>query len=430
MGMSLDWRSRKTLVIESDDWGVCSWAPDRATFETVRQMEVTRDYFERLKSWIAGSLETPGEMERLFVFLERYRGRDGRLANLVANYGVANPDYDRIEQSGMQQYYDLFLDEGFPRGWERGDIISKAREGISRGVWVAEYHTRLHHAQPYKWLEAVRQGSPQASALFAHSMFQCEERRREYEDMTPSQQVAWAVPAIRRMAKLFGRPARCGINSDAYLETEKIWAAEGIQVRLDRNSTPNAGSAEPLTEPLMGSVQPDSGLTYLRRNCYLEPLGSGDLEDPRGAKAAYDAILHIWEAGEPAVCSSHRKNYVSLIAEETDNGYDQAEWLLGKLTDEHPDMYFLSSWEVAQMCRQGASAELFGDHVVVRNWTDREMRVTQCLPENSRPGDYRVLIGDHVPGLEYDDGNMTVFCAPGDYLIELETTCSMAKKPG
>jgi hypothetical protein len=66
----------------------------------------------------------------------------------------------------------------------------------------------------------------------------------------------------------------------------------------------------------------------------------------------------------------------------------------------------------------------------VRNWTDREMRVTQCLPENSRPGDYRVLIGDHVPGLEYDDGNMTVFCAPGDYLIELETTCSMAKKPG
>ena len=331
--MAVDWSARKALVIESDDWGICSWAPDRATFEKVRGLEVVRDYWARLGGWIAGTLESASDMERLFEFLERYRGRDGRPVSFVACYVVANPDYERIAASGLQEYHDVFLDEGVPSRWERGDILNKARDGMRRGVWLPEFHARLHHAQPLKWLQSVRDGSPQASALFEHQMFQCEERRPEYEDMTPEQQAEWIVPAIRRMDALFGRVAKCGVNGDATAETEKVWAGQGIKARMCRGNVSNAESRHP-QEEAMGRLLPEVDMTYLSRNCSLEPLGSGDLEHPSGAIAAAEAAVNAWQRGVPAVCSSHRKNYLSLIDEETENGYDQAAWFFDKLTAE------------------------------------------------------------------------------------------------
>ncbi len=419
--MNIDWSTRKVLVVESDDWGICSWAPDPETFEEVRKLDVVQEYWQKLAGWVGGTLESPADMERLFGFLERYRGRDGRSPNFVACYVVANPDYDRILASDLQEYHDIFLDEGVPSRWERGDLLAKAKEGMKRGVWLPEFHARLHHAQPHKWLQAVRDGSPQAAAIFQYQMFQCEERRPEYEDMSPQQQAEWIVPAIRRMDKLFGRLPKCGVNSDAMPETEQIWAGEGLHVRMCRGNLPNNRSAASHHETLMGAYQrPDLDMTYLSRNCFLEPLGSGDLDHPSGAIAAAEAAVNDWSRGVPAVCSSHRKNYLSMIDGETQNGYDQAEWFFDKLTSGHPDLYFLTSWEVAQMYRRGASIELFGDHAIVRNWTDAETSVSEQLPEGVEPGALHVLTGGRLPAIEFDGGAMTAFVAPGDYLIELD----------
>lgn len=417
--MSIDWSARKAFVVESDDWGVCAWCPDIEAFEAARELEATREYWQRLSGWVAGSLETPADMERLFGFLETYTGRDGRPANFVPCYGVANPDYDAIRENGLTEYRDIFLDQGVPTGWERGDLPEKAKEGMRRGVWLPEFHTRLHHAQPRKWLASVREGSPHARAIFAYNMFQCEERRPEYEDMTPEQQAEWIVPAIRRMEILFNRVPKCGVNSDASIETEKVWRAQGLYARMCRNNVHNAATGDPATEQLMGFHQAESDMIYLSRNCFLEPLGSGDLNHPSGAVAAYEAVLNDWKRGVPAVCSSHRKNYVSFVEQDIQNGYAQAAWLYDRLTSEHPDLHFLTSWEVAQMYRDGASIELFGDHAVVRNWTDAEATVSEHLPHGVTPGVEHVLTGGKVAGIEFEDGRVSVTVAPGDYLIEL-----------
>ncbi len=417
--MSVDWSVRRAFVMESDDWGVCAWCPDIEAFEAVRQLDAVREYWERLSGWVAGSLETPDDMERLFGFLENYTGCDGRPANIVSCYGVANPDYDAIREAGLSQYHDIFLDEGVPSGWERGDLPGMAKDGMRRGVWVPEFHTRLHHAQPRKWLASVREGSPHAAAIFDHNMFQCEERRPEYEDMTPSEQAEWIVPAIQRMQKLFNRAPKCAVNSDATIETERIWRAQGLQVRMCRNNVPNAATGDPGREQLMGFYQADSDMIYLSRNCFLEPLGSGDLDHPSGARAAYEAVLNDWRRGVPAVCSCHRKNYVSFLEQETENGYSQATWLYDVLTSQHPDIYFMTSWEVAQMYRNGASVEVFGDHAVVRNWTASEQTVSEALPEGVAPGAAHVLTSGAVAGVEFDEGRVGVTVAPGDYLVEL-----------
>jgi hypothetical protein len=417
--MNVDWTSRKALAIESDDWGICSWCPDLQTFTEVRQLDVVHDYFDRLGGWVAGGLETPEDMERLFSFLEGYRGRDGRPAVFTPCYAVANPDYDRIIESDLAEYHDIFLDEGVPGRWQHTDILGKAREGMRRGVWLPEFHTRLHHAQPYKWLQAVREGSPQAAALFERQIFQCEERRPEYEDMTPREQADWIVPAIRRMDKLFGRLPRCGINSDAGPETEKIWAAQGLRVRMNRGSVSNAQSADPPQLPVMGTYRADIDMTYLSRNCFLEPLGSGDLNHPSGAIPAAQTAINNWQHRLPTVCSSHRKNFLSYIEQETENGYDQAERFFDKLTSDHPDIYFLTSWEVAQMYRQAASLEFFGDHIIARNWGTDDTQATGQLPAPLRPREAQTMTTGRVLDMDFADGWITVTMQPGDYHIQL-----------
>ena len=418
--MDVDWTSRKALVMESDDWGICSWCPDRQTFAEVRQLDVVQEYFGRLSGWVAGGLETPDDMERLFQFLEGYHGRDGRPVVFTPCYAVANPDYEKIIESDLAEYHDIFLDEGVPGRWQHADILGKAREGMTRGVWMPEFHTRLHHAQPHKWLQAVRDGSPQAAKLFEYQMFQCEERRPEYEDMTPEQQAEWIVPAIRRMEKLFGRASRCGVNSDAGPETEAVWAAQGLRVRMCRGNVPNARTADPPQQPVMGTYRADIDMTYLSRNCYLEPLGSGDLNHTNGAIPAAQAALNNWQHGLPTVCSSHRKNFLSFIEEETENGYDQAAWFFDKLTSEHPDIYFLTSWELAQMYRQGASLEFFGDHIIARNWGAGETQVSGQLPGPLQPGEAHTMTAGRVLDMDFPDDLIAVTMQPGDYRIDVQ----------
>ncbi|MFO7948428.1 MAG: hypothetical protein R6V19_16620 [Armatimonadota bacterium] len=417
--MTIDWAKRKAVVIESDDWGICAWAPDREALQAVRQIDAVQEYLQSLPGWVDGSLETPADLERLFAFLEGFRGCDGRPVVFTACYAVANPDYRAIEAAGMQTYHDMFLDEGVPDRWERGDIVAKAREGMRRGVWCPEFHTRLHHAQPYLWLDAVREGDTGAAAIFPYQMFQCRERVGEYVDMTPEQQAEWIAPAIRRMEILFGQPARCAVNSDATDETEAVWADEGIRCRMCKGTGSWANEGEPNFSHPAGDLREDIEMTYLNRNTWLEPLGEGDLEGRRHAKHAYDEVIAAWENNRPAICSSHRKNYVSFVDEQVENGYRQAAWWLEKLVNEHPDLYFLTSWEVAQMYRQGASIQLLGDHAVARNWTEDEAQVTETLPDELEPGELHVLTGTQLAAIECHDREMTVTMAPGDYMIEL-----------
>ena len=418
--MPIDWSKRKAIAIESDDWGNCAWTPDLATFTAVREHPAVRDYHERpgIRHWVHGTLETPDDLQRLFDFLYLYRGGDGRPVVMTPCYTTGNPDYERIAAGGFTEYLDISLEQGVPSRWERGDIVGKAREGIARGVWSPEFHARLHHAQPYLWLEAVRSGNEEAAFLFEHQVFQCAARRPEYEGMTASEQNAWCSEGIARMRRCFGRPPHCGVNSDASVETEHIWVMAGLRCRLAVSAIANTGpTSAPVNE--MGAVNPASGLIHLNRNVHLEPLGSADLDHHNGARAAVLAVINCWQRGEPAVLSTHRKNFVSLDAHEELNGYDQFAWLLERLLAEHPDMVFLTSWEVAQLYRDGWSTEFFGDTVLVRNWSGQEQAVEFTLPPGKSARWAADIRTDSALPLDVAQTTARVFMPDGECVVQL-----------
>jgi len=405
-----DWSRHKVICFESDDWGCCCWTPSPAALQRVVAIREVREHFDRrrLWRWVDGSLETPEHVTALCDFLERFTGADGRPAVFTPCYIMGNPDFERIAAGGMAEYSDLLIDGAVPSAWELGDFIAPAREGIMRGVWRPEYHARLHHTQPYLWLETVREGHPEAAPLFEEQIFQQSGMRPEYQDMDEATQRDWVEGGMSSFERAFGYLPECAINCDASELTERIWWEWGVRTRLNRFPDEGVFGPSPFTE-----------MTYLRRNVRLEPLGIDDEYTASGFTGAWRELQQAWASGQPAIVSTHRKNYVSFVAEQQRQGYLQLELLLIGIAESYPDAVYLTSAEIGQLHRTGVSALAWPDEIVCRNYTRETRSIALPLPEGREivsavdlPSGEEVTVGE-------EDGSPMLVAPEGDFAVRL-----------
>lgn len=195
------WSETKAILRVSDHWGMCAWCPTVSVYEEMRTVEFMRN------PWSSGTLETPSDMERPFGLLERFRGGEDLPVLFVPMYIMGSPDLARVESSGYGPYTDVGFDAGVPRGWERGDLKEKGREGIERGVWNPGYHARAHHFSPRRCLERLRQGGEWAQYASTRNVYVCETVPAclpEYAGIRESEQVAWVADGLARFERAFG----------------------------------------------------------------------------------------------------------------------------------------------------------------------------------------------------------------------------------
>ena len=418
-----DWRSRKAIVFESDDWGDCTGTPDLETYERVRRHpRVQQLITERPRSGL-GTLEDRPQLEALFEVLERHHGGDGRAAVFTAFYVTHNPDYDAIRASDFTEYHDIPIDVGWPPGWRSEGAIAGAGDGMRRGVWFPEFHARLHHSSPHLWLEILRGGDEDTDVyrtLFDNHIYFFDRHLPEYERMPIAEQFAWLRGGVDAFKRALGVAPHCGVNSDAIPGTEESYALLGIRVRCLKSVVLNNGTqVRPYgklkpdgtmdgTTP-MGAYNPFLDLTYLNRNAFFE-VGGADrsvLDD------AYQAIVNCWQRGEPAVVSTHRSGYCSLDDDASQRGRDLLDDLLARFETEHPDAVYMTSWEVAQLCRTATSAARYGDQWVLRNYGSDAATVAVPEPVGASAVDLRT--GDRFgpPGPEPGVYRLP----PGDYSV-------------
>jgi len=416
----IDWCKRKAVVFESDDWGNCGTCPDLETLGRVRQHPtIVADEKERGPFWRADTLEDTAEMSALFEVLEEHRGDDGRAAVFTAFYPTCNPDYDAIRASGFTEYHDIPIDRGWSQGWSSDGAIPMAREGMRRGIWFPEFHARLHHSHPRNWLEILHGPHEETDIyrfLFDNHIFYHNRHLPEYEGMNIREQLDWLQPAVAAFERAFDVAPTCGVNSDAIPGTEESYALLGIRVRCLRSVVLNSGKqVRPYgtnkpdgtmdgTSP-MGAYNRFLDLVYLNRNAFFETSAQG----PEAVDESFQAIVNCWQRNEPAVTSTHRVHYCSLNADLRRVGLAHLDELLTRLGREHPDVVYLTSWEVAQLCRSGTSVAQFSDTWILRNYTDGPQRVatgvllagpavdlragTVCDPVNEQAGTYTLPPG-------------------------------------
>lgn len=426
----IDWRRHPTIAFESDDWADAGTCPDEEARERllshpkVQRAAAERETFARQ---LRGTLETAADMRALFDVLERHRGGDGRPAVFTAMYATANPDYAAIRASNFEEYTDIFIDEGWPARWDGRGGLAAAREGLRRGVWYPEFHTRLHHCGPKAWLAILRGGHEETDVyrlLFDQEVYHFNIHLPEYDGMTINEQYEWLSGGVEAFRRALGREPRCAVNSDAIPGTEECWALLGIRVRSLRSMVLHSGKqVRPYgdrkpdgtmdgTSP-MGRYNRFLDMVYLNRNAFFEVAHRG----PDVIDDAFAAVEGCWGRGEPAVISTHRLGYCSLDADESREGLRRLDEFLGRFETERPETVCMTSREVAQLCRSGVSAAPYGDGWMLRNYLGEEAEARlpvastasardlrsgrEFVPLRDRPAVYRLPPGDYrIPGEE------------------------------
>ena len=235
----IDWSLYPSVVFESDDWGACELTPDMPSFE--KYSAIMRKCGKNVS--YSSTLESPADLERIFGILGQYHGADGLAAVFTAFTGLGNPDFAAIRANGFGEYIDIGLDVGVPAPWERGDITGKMRSGVNLGVWAPEFHSFLHHTSPKMLIKRLNSSGPEgerARELFDINCYYQGEHVPEYEGLNAKEQFDWVNKCMKRFRNIFGFAPNAAVTSDAYPETELIWAANGIKAICLKNCRINS----------------------------------------------------------------------------------------------------------------------------------------------------------------------------------------------
>jgi hypothetical protein len=369
--VNFDWARLRAVVLESDDWGLCAWVPDR---EAWTALEGTPAFRSRAGLRYGGStLESASDVKALAELLLGHRGGDGLPPVWQANTVMANPDYRRLAGSQREAATLPLVEvpETSPR-WARPGAWDEVRRACDAGVWRIELHG-LHHLPESTWLAALRRGDDDALRALEQQSPICAavEASGEYDPSEPRDlRRQHLARAVTRFHALAGRAPGSFCPPD-YRWDESLEAdAERHGVTTFQGKVEQAGARFPrLRRAVLGRRWPRArgARFYMPPRIAFEPCGPGAGRVPAAAGAApgararaavesaLSAVRAAWKRSQPAVLSSHRLNYAHLDPGWSQAGREALRSLLGELC--HEGATFLTDAEVRALAEHGVRPE-------------------------------------------------------------------------
>lgn len=358
------WRtSRKLIVFESDDWGSIR-TPSREAYENLQKdgIDLLSDGGHLYNKY--DSLARGEDLASLFEVLDSVRDGSGRPAVFTPESVVANPDFERIRQSDYRDYfYEPFTEtllsharcEGSFKLWE---------EGREKRLFVPQFHGR-EHLNVALWMRALQAGLSAPLSAFNNRMwgistaddprigleFQAAFDFNDPDDLSYHKEVL--VSGLHLFEDLFGYRASYFVPPNGVISSklEPVLAQEGIRLlsvsKMHRE--PLGHGKEKKSFHWMGQ-QNRSGMTYLTRNCFFEPVEPGrDWVD----SCLYE-ISSAFKWQKPALISSHRVNYIGALHEQNrDNGLKHLSLLIKQIVNKWPGAEFVTSAELGEIINNG-----------------------------------------------------------------------------
>ena len=353
--MNLDWARLKAVVLESDDWGLCAWAPDREAWQALAETPAFRSRAGR--RYGGSTLESASDVKALADLLLGFRGGDGAPPVWQANTVMANPDFPRLAAS-LRDASALPLVElpDTPPRWSRPGLWNEVWRARDAGVWTLELHG-LHHLPESAWLAALRRGDDDARKALAEHSPVCVgvEASGEYDPSEPpenrSRDLERAMACFRALT---GRAPRSFCPPD-YRWDERLEAdAERHGVTTFQGKAEQAASPFPqLRRMLIGLRWPHArgARFYMPPRIAFEPCGPGEGRARAAVEKALRMVRVAWKRARPAVLSSHRLNYAHLDPAWSQAGREALRALLGALCNEGAT--FLTDAEVRSLAERG-----------------------------------------------------------------------------
>lgn len=311
------------------------------------------------------TLCTAEDLQRLFEVLISVKDKNGHHAVFTPFANIANPDFEKIRNSGYQQYFREPFTDTLKRLDARYDGVYELwKQGIAEGIFVPEYHG-TEHINVRKFMKALQDGQKSTMWAFDNGSVCC--------PILPGEQ-----PILHETATF-----------DIIHASENESLKEDITVGLNMfeellgyrstEFTPGASIYSPSLQPALR----DNGIKTIHVERYQAyPLGDGRFEKRflytgkntssgqhflvrNGAFEVFwdngtlhenvveDTLLNIsaaFRTHSPVLLSTHRVNFTSGIEEKhRDVSLQALKELLQEIVKRWPDVEFVSGREMSKI---------------------------------------------------------------------------------
>jgi len=343
---------RKIVVFISDDWGDFR-IHSQEEYETLLSYGLPLDKTPHTKT---ESMANYRDLDRLFEVLDSVKDRKGRPAILSPFTIMANPDFDRIRETGFSQYYYKPFTDTLREQPGGTKTIERWMEGISRGIFQPELHGREHINVPI-WMRKLQSGdkvyqfcfdnrfahytAPDSNVPIQASYFT--EREDDFYFLDDS-----LADGIRLFESVFNRKPTVFNPPNAIFDSR-------YYMTLFNNGIKNIDSSHWRMEPdgkgnvdkkrrKFGEIS-DEGIVHFISNCAFEPVRK--TTNVVGDTMKQVAAAFKW--GKPALINTHRVNFVTgRNGTHVDRSLKQFAELLQSINKNWPEAEFMGAGEFAQ----------------------------------------------------------------------------------
>lgn len=361
------WRTnRKIVVIESDDWGSIRM-PSKSVFQKMLKLGVPVDKcpYNRYDS-----LESETDLQELFEVLLGFKDINGKHPIITANTVVANPDFEKIKESGFNQYYYEPFTETLKKYPEHNNSFDFWKKGITEGVLYPQYHGR-EHVNVHLWLHLLQKKMKEFVLAFENGFWGLGPNVvnnppiihiQAALDYSQPEEMGFQKESIKDGLNLFEnifgyRPKTFIANNfvwDAALnETLKnsgICSFQGMKYQL---LPYGQGEKRKKIRHYLGEKN-DLNQLFLVRNCHFEPSNNNHFNSVDSCLKDISSAF-FWK--KPAIISSHRLNFIGFINQANrENNLIQLKNLLHGIQKKWPTVVFLTSEELVSAILEGTHA--------------------------------------------------------------------------
>ena len=354
------WRTnRKIVVFESDDWGSIRM-PSKAVLKKLQNKGYKPENDPYLKY---DSLASEDDLQNLFEILSSVKDKNGNMAVLTANCVVANPDFNKIQEHGFQEYfYEPFTDT-LKRYPNHQNSFQLWQEGIKNRLFIPQFHGR-EHLNVYQWMNDLRKGDELLREAFNNEMisissipskmtFGYMESLDYFEEAEKNTKNPGLFEGLDLFEKIFGYRsksfiANCYIWSSSiepFLKEQGIFYLQGIINQLEPRLNDNVHSYA--YKKHFTGFKNKYGQRYLVRNAFFEPSLDNSTD------WVYDCLSRIsiaFKLKKPAIIASHRLNYIGYIHNKNSHrNLFLLKHLLSEIVKRWPDVEFMTSDELGDL---------------------------------------------------------------------------------
>ncbi|MFZ2340223.1 MAG: hypothetical protein WAW07_10950 [Bacteroidales bacterium] len=347
------WKTdRKLIVIESDDWGSIRM-PDLNTYNILFSKGVRVDKCPFTKY---DSLESSEDLEKLIEVLLSFKDYKGHNPSLTANCVLANPDFEKISDSGFLNYHYESITDTFEKYSFSKNPIILWKEGIRQGVFTPQFHGR-EHLNVKRWMKALHDNMPETRLAFDLKMYGISstitsENRRSYleafsmDEESDIELLAKIIEDGLRLFKLVFDATPLSFIAPNYIwppDIESVLYRNGIKYIQGQRIQLSPQVKSPRSKRIAHYTGETNliGQIYSVRNCLFEPTlfpGTDNLGN------CMRQIEYAFKRRKPSIIASHRLNFVGSLDEgNRDRNLLLLRKLLEGITRKWPEVEFVSS---------------------------------------------------------------------------------------